>query len=166
MTAYLAQVGKSESGGDYTAVNTLGYVGKYQMGYKALQDLGYVKKSVTSNAQLNNPNSWTGQDGIDSSDKFLASPDIQESAMADYTKRNYNAMVANGAISSDMVPEEVGGMLSTAHLLGATGAKNWRSGAGGADAYGTTGDTYFQKGKYAISVLAPKVATINSPPTT
>jgi len=166
MTAYNAQIGKSESGGDYTAVNTLGYVGKYQMGYKALQDLGYVKKSVTSNAQLNNPNSWTGKDGIDSSDKFLASPDIQESAMGDYTKRNYNAMVANGAITADMPPEDVGGMLATAHLLGAGGANSWRNGAGGADAYGTTGSTYFQKGKYAISVLAPKVATIDSAPTT
>jgi hypothetical protein len=71
-------------------------------------------------------------------------------------------MVANGAITADMPPEEVGGMLATSHLLGATGAKNWRNGSGGADAFGTTGDQYFQKGKYAISVLAPQTAAVNN----
>lgn len=162
MTAYLAQIGKSESGGNYAAVNTLGYVGKYQFGYQALIDGGYVKSSVTSLAQLNNPNSWTGKDGIVDKTAWLNNPSVQETAMMDYTKRNYTAMVSNGAITAEMSQEEVGGMLATSHLLGAGGAKNWRNGKGGADAYGTTGDTYFQKGKFAVSILAPQVAAVKA----
>jgi hypothetical protein len=162
VTAYLAQIGKSESGGNYAAVNTLGYVGKYQFGYQALIDGGYVKSSVTSLAQLDNPNSWTGKDGVTDKSAWLNNSNVQEKAMQEYTQRNYTAMVKNGAITADMPPEEVGGMLATSHLLGAGGAKNWRSGSGGADAFGTTGDTYFNQGKYAVSVLAPKLPAVNA----
>ena len=162
VTAYMAQLGKSESGGDYTKENTIGFIGKYQFGYQALIDQGYVKASVTSNAQLNNPNSWTGKDGMSSKDSFLNSEAIQESAMHNLTQSNYNALLQKGAITKDMPPEEVAGMLSVSHLLGAGGANKWRRGEGGADAYGTTGDAYFQKGKYAIAVLAPKMPEINA----
>jgi hypothetical protein len=166
-TAYLAQVGKSESGGDYTKVNQLGFVGKYQFGYQALIDGGYVKSSVTSLAQLDNPNSWTGKDGITDKSAWLSNGSVQESAMLTYTQTNYTRMISNGAVTADMPPEEVGGMLSVAHLLGPNkgtpsrpGALGWRQGLGGADANGTTGDTYFQKGKFAISVLAPQVPAV------
>jgi hypothetical protein len=169
MTAYLAQIGKSESGGNYAAVNQLGYVGKYQFGYQALIGAGYVKSSVTSLAQLDNPNSWTGKDGITDKSAWLSNGSVQESAMLEYTKGNYTSMIANGAITADMPPEEVGGMLSVAHLLGPNkgtptrpGALGWRQGLGGADANGTTGDTYFQKGKFAVSVLAPQVAAVKA----
>jgi hypothetical protein len=169
MTAYLAQIGKSESGGNYAAVNQLGYVGKYQFGFQALIDGGYVKSSVTSLAQLDNPNSWTGKDGVTDKSAWLNNPSVQESAMVEYTQRNYTAMVKNGAVTADMPPEEVGGMLSVAHLLGPNkgtpnrpGALGWRQGLGGADANGTTGDTYFQKGKFAISVLAPQVPAVKA----
>ena len=162
MTAYLAQIGKSESGGNYDTTNQLGYVGKYQFGYQALIDQGYVKSSVTSNAQLSNPNSWTGKDGITDRSAWLGNGSVQESAMLTYTQTNYTRMVSNGAITADMPPEDVGGMLAASHLLGAGGANTWRKGGGGADANGTTGDTYFQKGKFAISVLAPQVAAVKA----
>ena len=162
MTAYLAQIGKSESGGNYDTTNQLGYVGKYQFGYQALIDQGYVKSSVTSNAQLSNPNSWTGKDGITDRSAWLSNGSVQESAMLTYTQTNYTRMVSNGAITADMPPEDVGGMLAASHLLGAGGANTWRKGGGGADANGTTGDAYFQKGKFAISVLAPQVAAVKA----
>ena len=162
MTAYLAQIGKSESGGNYDTTNQLGYVGKYQFGYQALIDQGYIKSSVTSNAQLSNPNSWTGKDGITDRSTWLGNGSVQESAMLTYTQTNYTRMVSNGAITADMPPEDVGGMLAASHLLGAGGANTWRKGGGGADANGTTGDTYFQKGKFAVSVLAPQVAAVKA----
>jgi hypothetical protein len=162
MTAYLTQIGKSESGGNYDTTNQLGYVGKYQFGYQALIDQGYVKSSVTSNAQLSNPNSWTGKDGITDRSAWLSNGSVQESAMLTYTQTNYTRMVSNGAITADMPPEDVGGMLAASHLLGAGGANTWRKGGGGADANGTTGDTYFQKGKFAVSVLAPQVAAVKA----
>ena len=67
-----------------------------------------------------------------------------------------------GAITADQPAEDIAGMLAVSHLLGAGGAKSWRNGSGGADAYGTTGDQYFQKGKYAVAVLAPQMPTVNA----
>jgi hypothetical protein len=160
MTALFAQTGFSESGGDYAKTNSIGYVGKYQFGRLALIDAGYVKSSCTSNAQLNNPNSWTGKGGINSIDDWKSNGPAQESAMCDNVSRNYNQMVKSGAITADTSNEEVAGMLSVAHLLGAGGANTWRKGGGGADANGTTGADYFQRGKYALAVLAPKVPAI------
>jgi hypothetical protein len=162
LTAFYAQIGKSESGGNYSAVNSIGYIGKYQFGYPALIDAGLVKRSCKSNAQLRNPNSWVGGGGPASLEEFLASRDVQERIMCDNTKRNYNTMCKIGAITTEMPSEDVAGMLAVSHLLGAGGANSWRKGAGGADANGTTGDTYFQKGKYSVAVLAPKMPAINA----
>lgn len=161
LTAYFAQIGKSESGGNYSAVNSIGYVGKYQFGYLALIDGGYVKKSVRSNAQLNNPNSWIGKDGINSLEDWLSNEAVQEEAMCAYTKRNYNTMCKIGAVSAEQSSEDVAGMLAVAHLLGPGGAKNYRNGQGASDAFGTSGASYFQKGKYSVAVLAPKVNEVN-----
>ena len=163
MTAYFATLGKSESGGKYDTVNSIGFVGKYQFGYPALIDGGYVKKSCSSNAQLRNPNSWIGTDGIDSLDKFLATPAVQESAMCAYTRRNYKTLCNIKTVSTQSTAEEVAGLLAVSHLLGAGGAKAWWGGSTKTDQYGTTGDNYFAKGKYAVAVLAPKIATLDQP---
>ena len=162
LTAYFAQIGKSESGGNYAAVNSIGYVGKYQFGYLALIDGGYVKSSCKSNAQLSNPNMWTGKNGIDSKESWLANSAEQEAAMCAYTKRNYTTMCKIGAVTGDQTSEDVAGMLAVSHLLGPGGAKQYRQGQNSADAYGTTGATYFNKGKYAVAVLAPKLPAVNA----
>jgi hypothetical protein len=119
-----------------------------------------VKSSVKSNAQLRNPNSWIGNGGPASLEEFLSNGPLQEQLICKYTNANYSTMVRIGVIDKDMKPEEVGGMLAVSHLLGAGGAKKWRNGQGGADQYGTTGDTYFGVGKYAVAVLAPKMPDI------
>lgn len=162
MTAYLAQIGQSESGGVYNTTNQIGYVGKYQFGYMALIDGGYVKSTVESNAELQNPNSWTGKNGITSVEAWLANGSEQEAAMLAYTKQNYTTMVNNGAVTSDQSPEDVAGMLAVSHLLGAGGANTWRTSGSGADANGTTGSVYFNKGKYAVAVLAPQLPAVNA----
>ncbi len=163
MTAFFATIGKSESGGKYDIVNSIGFVGKYQFGYPALIDGGYVKKSCGSNAQMRNPNNWIGKDGIDSLDKFLATPSVQESAMCAYTRRNYKTLCNIKTVSTASTAEEVAGLLAVSHLLGAGGAKAWWGGSTKTDQYGTTGDNYFAKGKYAVAVLAPKMATLDQP---
>ena len=169
MKAYFAQLGRNESAGDvpknfpdqYHVINSIGFVGKYQFGYEALRDLNMVKSSVTSNAQLRNPNSWIGNGGPASLEEFLNNGPLQEQLICQFTRLNYNRMLKNGAITADMKPEEVGGMLAVSHLLGAGGANDWRKGQGEPDKYGTTGNDYFGVGKYAIAVLAPKVPVIN-----
>jgi hypothetical protein len=168
MKAYFAQLGRNESAGDvpkkfpdqYHVINTIGFVGKYQFGYPALIDLKMVKSSVTSNAQLRNPNCWIGNGGPASLEEFLNNGPLQEKLICQYTRSNYNSMLQKGAITADMKPEEVGGMLAVSHLLGAGGANAWRKGQGGKDQNGTTGNDYFGVGKYAIAVLAPKMPEI------
>lgn len=161
-TALMAQIAKSETGGKadpYGTKNQLGFVGKYQFGAAALKDLGYVKTSASGNSSLENPNSWTGKDGIYSLEDYYKAKDVQEKMAVEYTQRNYNTLVKTGAITASDSPETVGGMLMTSHLLGAGGAKTWRNGGGGADANGTTGETYFQRGKLAVA-SAPKLGNI------
>jgi len=167
LTAYYTTIGKSESGGKYDVVNSIGFVGKYQFGYPALIDGGYVSKTCKSNAQLKNPNMWSpNKNGIDSLTAWLANGPEQEAAMCAYTKRNYTAMVKIGAVTSDQSPADVAGMLAVAHLLGPGGAKNYRNGQSGSDAYGTTGADYFAKGQYAVAVLAPQISTLDQAPST
>lgn len=150
--AYLAQVGHNESGGNYEAVNTLGYLGKYQMGAAALIDGGYVKPGTT-NSGLSNPNNWTGKDGIGNREDFLGNKEIQEINAYNYTVRNYNSLVRLGVINSSTTSEDAAGVLQVSHLLGPGGAKKWYAGQGGSDAYGTTGDTYYNLGRYSQQVL-------------
>ena len=162
LTAYYATIGKSESGGKYDVVNSIGYVGKYQFGYPALIDGGYVSKTCKSNSQLNNPNMWSpNKNGVNSLQAWLSNGPEQEQAMCEYTKRNYTSMVRIGAITADQKPEDIAGMLAVAHLLGPGGAKAYRNGASGADQYGTTGASYFAKGQYAVAVLAPQMTSVS-----
>lgn len=181
MTAYYAQLGKSESGGSYIpnppgapepGLNPYGYAGKYQFGAQALQDLGYIRKDLKTDYAtigkaehirlIRDPNSWTGKNGISSLQDWLNNGPEQESAICEFTRRNYTAMLSNGAITKDLPKEDLAGMLMVSHLLGAGGARNWRNGQGKTDANGTSGDVYFARGKYAIVALAPKVADINA----
>ena len=162
LTAYFAVIGKSESGGNYNTTNSIGFVGKYQFGYGALVDGGYVKSTCKSNAQLQNPNNWIGKNGISSVQDWLNNGPEQEAAMCSYTKRNYSTMCKIGAITDDLDAAGVAGMLAVSHLLGPGGAKNYRNGSTAADAYGTTGATYFNKGQYAVAVLAPQLPAVNT----
>jgi hypothetical protein len=171
MTALLAQIGNSESGGNYTSINPFGYIGKYQFGAEALQRMGYIKSGLVTSykqlgaekhkALLNNPNSWVANKCA-SQDEFLNNPALQEKIMEQFTAQNYSDMISNGAITKDMTPEDVGGMLMTGHMLGASGANTWRKTGSGQDGHGPTGSLYFKTGIYAVSVLAPKMPEINA----
>lgn len=160
VTSLFSGIGARESGGNYNAVNSLGYSGKYQMGVAALEDLGYVKpgsyEKIASGAftqadLVKDASIWTGKDGINSQEDFLASQTVQESAMYEHTISNYNTLTKIGAIRPGDDASTVGGMIQTAHLLGAGGAKTWRQGGGGTDAYGTEGGEYYALGSAAVT---------------
>ena len=85
---YCNVLGKRESSNNYAAVNRLGYSGRWQFGALALADGGYVRRGC-SLGQLVNPRSWTGKDGIQSRADWCSSPQVQNKAMLEYTRRNY-----------------------------------------------------------------------------
>lgn len=161
--AVKTQLAWTESRFNYGATEAArgNYLGKYQMGSAALTDLGYIKPDAYAKygtSAVNYPSSWTGKDGVSSKDSFLSNSSVQERSMDRLLENNYKTMTRIGAIKPGDDPSTVGGMLSTAHLLGAGGAKNWRNSGverigQGADANGTTGSTYFNNGRYAVNTL-------------
>jgi hypothetical protein len=161
--AVKTQLAWSESRYNYGATEAVrgNYLGKYQMGAGVLTTQGYIKPDAYARygtAAVQYPSSWTNKDGINSKEAFLSNASVQERSMDNLLASNYRSLVNNGGIKPTDDPSTVGGMLSSAHLLGATGAKNWRNSGNerigdGADANGTTGSTYFNAGRYAVNTL-------------
>ena len=142
----------------YEAINQCGFMGKYQMGYGALQDAGLVASHCRSTATLGNDAMWLG--GMTQA-QFLASPAVQEKAIIDFTRKNYDYLVAHKAITTDTTNEEIGGLLMASHMLGRSGGVKFAATGIGADQNnGTTGQSYFLKGKTAVAVYGPKVAAL------
>ena len=163
LRAYLAQTGYTESSSSYTPIDPLspvagvsraGYVGKYQLGSAALQDLGYLKAGTPQTVDaINNPANWIGGEGRPASlQTYLDSPQIQESAMYSYTKANYNTLQKNGVITASTPTTEVAGLLSASHMAGATGATKWYNGGiDKSDAFGSSISQSYNQGRYSQS---------------
>ena len=140
--SYAEKIGEKESGGKYNAVNNLGYLGKYQFGALALQDMGLVKKG-TSLKGLDDPANWNIEGGKQA---FLNNAQLQEDTMLKYTKQNFSRLNRIGVINDKSSQKEIAGYLAASHLLGPGGAKQLAKGEVKADAYGTTSASYFKVG--------------------
>lgn len=153
--AFLGAIGKRESNNAYDAVNSIGYSGKYQFGVAALEDRGYVKsgtwRTYKKNRVLADSSVWTGKDGITSREAWLSSPEVQEKVMVEHVNANLKTLQRIGAVKQGDSKSTIMGMLAGSHLLGPGGMKSWRNGAGGADAYGTTGGEYYGLGVAAYT---------------
>jgi len=165
----------SESGTQgYSAINTLGFLGKYQFGVLFLEDMGYIVKGAYNRIRNNllvisDPLNWTGKDGISSKESFLGSASIQEASMDKMLKRNYTSLARTLSLSNTP-PEKIAGLLMTAHLKGAgkTGASGFVIyGNNTTDANGTSCWDYYLKGYKCIigqnTQELPTLANINSP---
>jgi len=169
----------SESSNDYSKVSkpngksSGGFLGKYQLGAEALEESGYIvrgsyKKTKNNMKVVSSNTNWTGKDGITSMDGFLNSKSTQESAMDTMLKRNFTTLARTEAVSMTTPPEKVAGALMAAHLVGATGASRYiKKNDNGADANGTTAETYYRKGYASIIGIStnevPTSENINSP---
>ena len=166
LRAYLAQTGYTESGGNYKptdpqspveGVNRFGYAGKYQLGSAALQDLGYLKAGTPQTVDaMNNPANWIGGAGKPASlQAFLDSPQIQEGAIYNYTKTNYNTLQKNGLITATTSTADIAGLLSASQIAGATGATKWyNGGVNSTDAFGTSISQNYNRGRYSQSQVS------------
>jgi hypothetical protein len=127
--AFKEAIAFKESQGNYEAVNTLGYLGKYQFGVTTLELLG-----------------------IKSPDLFLKTPELQEEAFLANTKRNKWVLrrdikrFVGKKIDNIRITES--GILAAAHLAGPGNVKRYLRSYGtidAADAYGTDILTYMSK---------------------
>lgn len=129
---------ESQGSGDYGAKNRLGYLGRYQMGAKALADIGMVKPGTT-NKGLTNPNNWLSG----SYKEFMNSPELQDNAARMMLEKNYNRALKSGVVSPDMPAHEVAGHLAGIHLVGHTGYKKSLAGEDIKDANKVSPLNYF-----------------------
>lgn len=158
--AYAKKIAELESAaaGGYKAVNSIGYLGKYQFGALALQDLGLVKRGTKQN-QLDDPKNWNLQGGKEA---FLNNPKLQETSFAQFTRLNYMSLKRFKLVQAETPPDQVAGFLAVSHLLGPGGAIDLSKGKDGKDAYGTTASKYFAAGKQTQVVYLAELA--KSPP--
>lgn len=157
-SSYAQTVGQRESGGDYKAVNTLGFLGKYQFGAAALEDMGLIKKGASKggNKVLNDSSNWTIEGGKEA---FLNNAALQEQTMANYTKQNFRSLKRLGVVNEETPPEKVAGYLASAHLVGPGGAAALSRGEVRKDAYGTSAQSYFKLGSVSQSDVQPAPST-------
>ncbi len=127
--AFKESLGFSESGGRYGAVNTLGYIGKYQFGEDALKDCGVFDYEA-----------------------FLTDARLQEEVFAYYTFRNrmrlsrYIKAFENQIINGTRITES--GLLAAAHLAGVGSVKKFLKTGGefnSEDVYGSSIANYLER---------------------
>lgn len=142
-----------ESSGNYQAVNQLGYIGGYQMGAAALEDLGYIKKGASAggNSALDNPANWNLPGGKDA---FLNNPAIQDQAFDRLSNMNYNTLSKKGVLGAETSSGDVAGYLAASHLTGPGGAAKLARGEVAKDANGVTASEYFSLGKSRVTGAA------------
>lgn len=114
---FLSALFASEGGGKLDVENKFGYIGKYQFGEDALQDLGYYKGDSSSNRTISGKfkydwsGDWTGKNGAVSKTAFLASAAIQDQAAKDWV-----ALLCKRMKRFDLakfIGETIGGVLVT-----------------------------------------------------
>jgi hypothetical protein len=147
LISFKEAVAFKESQGKYRLVNSLGYMGKYQFGSKALRAIG-----------------------IRSDKEFLKDPALQEKAFVALLSKNkwilrneiekYEGKIINGIEITES------GILAAAHLGGAGSVKNFFKHKGNRhfrDAFGTSLKSYMRDfGGYDLSFIeADSNATIN-----
>ena len=134
--AFLSKLGNFESGNDYKKVNRFGYMGRYQFGEQALEQ---VKLKVNKK-------------------EFLNSPELQELAMERLMQHNDKALnryikkYEGKRLHGVLITQS--GVLAAAHLGGATNVKKWfRSGKDFRDANGTSITKYMKIfGGYSLNI--------------
>ena len=122
LTKLTKALGDTLSAGVYTKVGDSGELGKYQLSLSTLVDLGYLQRppgGIITIDISDNDSYWTNKGGIKSKSAFLASTTVQETAMFDYTKNNYDTLVRLGKIKETDNYQVVGGLLASAHVMGA-----------------------------------------------
>lgn len=149
VAAIQAAMLQRESGGDYRTINSIGFAGGYQFGAAALEDLGYLKPGASraGNRAMNDPANWTGRNGVSSLNGWLSNRGAQDTAFRELASRNYTTLRRIGRINDNTPQAEVAGLLAASHLLGAGGAA---SNLSSTDAYGTSGNEYYQIGQAAL----------------
>jgi hypothetical protein len=158
-------------GQNYGVISPLGQLGKYQINSEQLTETGYVRfltnlrgeRVYPSNFRLARSDVWTGKNGINSIQRFIATPEIQELIMLEITAINYQELVRQGLITEKTSTEEIAGYLSIAHSKGVSAARQFIDGINVQDITGSTGFQDFAVGFSSLSGKEAVVVPGNAP---
>ena len=133
---------ESKGNGEYKPVNRFGYLGAYQMGKAALNDLGVYTESDGKYINDQKHKEWTGtfikdnKFGITSVTDFLNSPEKQDKAIIRYMQLNWISITKNIDIDKYIDQTIAGvkitklGLLAGSHLVGVGAIKEFLESGG------------------------------------
>lgn len=158
-------------GQNYGVISPLGQLGKYQINSEQLTEAGYVRfltnlkgeRVFPSNFRLARDDVWTGKNGMNSVQKFISTPEIQEFIMLEVTANNYTELLRQGIITERTSPEEITGYLSIAHNKGVSAVRQFIDGINVEDITGSTGFQDFSVGFASLSGKEAVVVPGNAP---
>ena len=129
-TDLLSALSQRESSGNASAVNTqTHYIGLFQMGEAALQDVGVYSGDGTRTNDWTG--GWTGRYGVTSQAAFLADPNAQIQAETAYLNLVWNRyLVPQGAASYlgqtiNGIAITQSGLVAASHLVGFGNVLTW-----------------------------------------
>jgi hypothetical protein len=149
-------LGAELSNNKYTKIGDNGELGKYQFTASMLIDLGYVQRpagGIISNTILDTPSLWNNLNGIKSKADFINNTAEQETAMFSNTQNNYNTLVRLGKIQETDDYKIVGGLIASAHVMGAKNADKLDK----KDVAGQRAEKYFTLGNSVVGVDATEL---------
>lgn len=164
LNALFAQTGFTQSGGVYNYEDSNGFIGKYLLSPNTLINLGYLKPTTPRTLEgINNPNNWTGKNGIASAFEFRINGPVQELAMYETTKNNYAQLQNIGLIENDTPTDQIAGLLSASHFATAEQTAVWaRKNASAIAGYSDAIAQYYNQGKYSQTQVPVIEASIES----
>lgn len=155
--AMLAQLAYTASQWNPKLYNGTAYTaGRYQFTSDVLANYNYINQQFYQShgaSAMTYTVAWTGVDSMSDLIKFLGTVKIQDRLAAIYMQDNYDTMLTNGTISLDDDLPTIAGMLFVAQLLGLN-ANQWRIYGTGVGPNNINPISYFNAGRYAISVLS------------
>lgn len=151
ITALKAAIGRRESSNNYAAENQFGFIGKYQFGYSALIDTGFVNSTYRTNSSLNADSAWRGKFGVTSKQAWKSNGLAQENAMDDWMRLIFRNLTRNNIVQTSTDPRIIAGYITVMHLKWLPGAIALRNGQVTSDANGTTTREYYNLGYNSIT---------------
>jgi len=140
--AFREALGQRESSGNYKAVNTLGFLGKYQFGLARLCDLGYTKRKSGTTGFSNKSFVWKKPY---SQEVFLGNPNIQDKIFQEHIK-DLIKQIDKRFKKTTIKKHTYSGMCAFAHIAGIGGLMKFvKYGIDPQDAYGTRASSYLKK---------------------
>jgi hypothetical protein len=141
-------LGKSESSNNYSIVNTLGFLGRYQFGMARLCDFGLTKRIEGKTGFDNEDFEWC--EGY-YKEKFLSDHDLQDEIFDKHLENIYSNIMRFGLykyidFTVKGIKITLSGMIAGCHLGGVGGVKTFlTTGVSAKDAYGGSIENYIKK---------------------